>query len=108
MGQASQNPLAPGETAPDFAVSKVQEDRTVSLGDYVGRCTLLLGLFPGIHCPFCRRAVAQMATNAEKLREHGVESLAIVATELENARLYLRFRPTSLPLAVDPSLLTHR
>ena len=36
------------------------------------------------------------------------ESLGVVATELENARLYYRFRPMQLPLAVDPTLATHR
>ena len=38
----------------------------------------------------------------------GVETLGIVATPPENARLYFKFRPTRLRLAADPELTTHR
>jgi hypothetical protein len=65
-------------------------------------------LFPGVFCPFCRRAVAQMAASSEKLKLHGIESLAIMGTELENARLYFKFRPAKIAVAVDPSLTTHQ
>jgi hypothetical protein len=43
-----------------------------------------------------------------KLKAVGVESLGIVATSPENARLYFRFRPARLRLAADPELTTHR
>lgn len=101
-------PLQPGEDAPDFAVPAVQDDRVVSLADYRGRSTLLLGLFPGLYCPFCRRAIAQMAATSEKLKPLGIEALAVVGTELDNARLYYKFRPTRIALAADPALTTHR
>lgn len=100
-------PMNTGEPAPDFAVPAVHEDRTISLADYRGRAPLLLGLFPGLYCPFCRRALAQMATTAQALEPLGVECLAIVGTELENARLYFQYRPTRLPIGVDPQLATH-
>jgi peroxiredoxin len=108
MTDAMQIPVHTGKPAPDFAVPAVQEDRTISLADYRGRSPLLLGLFPGMYCPFCRRAIAQMGQTAEGLKPLGVESLAIVGTELENARLYFRFRPTPLALGADPQLTTHR
>jgi peroxiredoxin len=101
-------PIQPGELAPDFVVPAVHEDRRIALADYRGRVPLLLGLFRGLYCPFCRRALAQMATTSEKLKPLGVESLAIVGTELDNARLYFQFRPTRMPLGVDPQLETHR
>jgi peroxiredoxin len=104
----SQRPLQPGESAPDFGVPAVHEERLVSLADYRGRSTLLLGLFPGLYCPFCRRAIAQMANSSEKLKSLGIESLAIVGTELENARFYFKFRPSRMPLAADPALTTHQ
>jgi peroxiredoxin len=107
MGQPSQS-IQPGDRAPDFAVRAVQEDRTISLGDYCGRAPLLLGLFPGLYCPFCRRALAKMSSIADDLGSLGVESLAIVGTELENARLYFNFRPTRIALGVDPHLATHQ
>jgi peroxiredoxin len=100
--------IAPGQPAPDFSLPSVQDDRLVSLADYRGTSALLLGLFPGLYCPFCRRSLAHMAVSAEKLKPLGVECLAVVGTAVENARLYYRFRPTRLPLAADPGLDTHQ
>jgi peroxiredoxin len=108
MTQVMQTPVQSGERAPDFAVPAVQEDRLISLADYRGSTPLLLGLFPGLYCPFCRRALARMAATSEQLKTLGVESLAVVGTELENARLYFQFRPTPLALGADPQLTTHR
>jgi peroxiredoxin len=108
MTQVMQMPVQTGQLAPAFAVPAVHEDRMISLADYRGSSPLLLGLFPGLYCPFCRRALVQMAATSERLKPLGVESLAIVGTELENARLYFRFRPTRLALGADPQLTTHR
>jgi peroxiredoxin len=108
MTQTAQMPVQPGESAPEFSVPSVQDDRTICLTDYRGRTPLLLGLFPGLYCPFCRRALAQMAATSEKLKPLGVEALAVVGTELDNARLYFGFRPTRLALGADPGLATHR
>lgn len=101
-------PLQPGEQAPDFTLPAVEREGTVSLADFRGRRPLLLALFRGVYCPFCRRAIAQMGITREKLQAVGVESLGIVATKPERARLFFRFRPTRLPLAADPELITHR
>jgi peroxiredoxin len=100
--------IQPGDPAPDFMLRAIQTDRVVSLSDYRDRSPLFLALFRGLYCPFCRRAIASMAASAEKLKPLGIESLGVVATELENARLYYRFRPMRLDLAVDPELSTHR
>jgi peroxiredoxin len=103
-----QMPIQPGDRAPDFVVPAVHEDRAISLADYHGKTSVMLGLFRGLYCPFCRRAMAQMAASSDHLRSLGVESLAIVGTELDNARLYFKFRPTRLALGADPQLTTHR
>jgi peroxiredoxin len=108
MTQATDRPLQPGDRAPDFVLPAVQSDRMLALAEYRGRSALLLALFRGLYCPFCRRAIAHLATTAGKLKPMGIETLAVIATELENARLYYRFRPIPLPLAVDPLLTTHR
>jgi len=108
MTQLRQRPVQSGDRAPDFVVPAVHDDRTISLGDYVGKSALLLGLFRGMYCPFCRRALAQMASASDRLKSLGVESLAIVATDLDNARLYFKFRPIRMPLGADPELATHR
>jgi peroxiredoxin len=101
-------PVAPGEPAPDFTLPAVDGNETVSLADYRGRSPVFLALLIGLWCPFCRRQIAQMGATEGKLRALGVESLAVVATPPENARLYFKFRPTRLRLAADPDLSTHR
>jgi peroxiredoxin len=101
-------PVAPGEPAPEFALPAVNRDETVSLADYRGRSPVFLALLIGLWCPFCRRQIAQIGATEAKLKALGVESLAVVATPPENARLYFKFRPTRLRLASDPELSTHR
>lgn len=111
MMTESRPPVSPGEPAPDFtlpAVDRVDRKETVSLADYRGRSPVFLALFVGLWCPFCRRAIAQMGATDGKLKALGVETLGIVATPSENARLYFKFRPTRLRLAADPELTTHR
>jgi peroxiredoxin len=108
MAEAMETPVQLGATAPEFTVPAVHDDRMISLADYRGSTPVLLGLFRGLYCPFCRRSLAQMAVTAEKLKPLGVESIAVVGTELDNARLYFRFRPTRLTLGADPHLTTHR
>lgn len=101
-------PVSAGEPAPNFTLPAVHGTETVSLSDYRGRSPLFLALFIGLWCPFCRRAIAQLGKVEGKLKALGVESLGIVATSPENARLYFKFRPTRLRLASDPDLTTHR
>jgi peroxiredoxin len=101
-------PISPGEKAPDFSLPALDGARPVSLSDYVGREPLFLALSIGLWCPFCRRSIAQIGLIQSRLATLGVQSLCIVATEVENARLYFRFRPTRVRLAADPDLTTHR
>jgi peroxiredoxin len=108
MARTDQQVLRPGDAAPDFLLPAVHRDGTVSLGDYRGRSPLLLAIFRGIYCPFCRREIAQLGLMQDKLLRAGVETLAVVASDLERTRLYFRYRPTRVPLAVDPALITHR
>ena len=100
--------IQPGEPAPDFTLPAVERDGTVSLADYRGRSPLLLAFFRGIYCPFCRRQVAKLGLAQDKLRAAGLETLAVVASPLERTRLYFQYRPTRVPLAVDPDLASHR
>ncbi|KPK06482.1 MAG: hypothetical protein AMJ64_09000 [Betaproteobacteria bacterium SG8_39] len=100
--------LRPGDSAPRFALPAVNREGEVSLDDYRGRSPVLLGLFRGLHCPFCRRQVVQLSTTQDKLKPLGVETVAVVNTPLDRARLYFKHRPVRVPLAADPEAATHR
>jgi peroxiredoxin len=101
-------PLQPGDQAPSFAVPAVNRDGMIGLEDYRGKAAVLIGLFRGLHCPFCRRQVTQLGITREKLQRAGVETLAIVNTPTERARQYFQYRPTRVLLAADPEVQTHR
>jgi peroxiredoxin len=104
----SRSPVAPGQPAPDFKLPAIDGAGTVSLADYRGRRPLFLSLLVGLWCPFCRRALAHMGTMEGRLKDLGVETLGVVATTPDNARLYFKYRPTRLRLGSDPELSTHR
>ena len=101
-------PLEIGVPAPDFTLTMVDPDRSVSLAEYRGKSPLLLGLYRGLYCPFCRRAVAKLGLAGDRLRPLGIETLAVIGTTLDNARLYYRYHSTRMAIAVDPALVTHR
>ena len=100
--------LRPGDPAPDFALPAVNREGQVSLDDYRGRSPVLVALFRGLHCPFCRRQLVQLGTTQDKLKTMGVETMAVVNTPLERARLYFKYRPARVLLAADPEAATHR
>jgi peroxiredoxin len=100
-------PLRPGERAPDFRLPGANRDEIMSLADYRGRSPLFLALFIGLWCPFCRRSIVQMGTIEAPLKAVGIETLGVVASTPEHARLYFKYRPTPLRLAADPEMSTH-
>lgn len=101
-------PLEIGELAPEFTLTMMDTGRPVSLADYRGNRALLLGVYRGLYCPFCRRAVATLGLAGDRLRALGIETLAVIGTTLDNARLYFRYHPVRVAIAVDPALVTHR
>lgn len=102
-------PLQPGDQAPDIVLDAITRDGQIALADFRGRNAVLVGLFRGLHCPFCRRHIAAMAQLDPTLREKGVQSLAVVNTPIDRARLYFRYHPMpSLLAAADPERASHR
>ena len=49
-----------------------------------------------------------LGATAERLKALGVETLAIVASKAERARLFFRYRPIRCAVGADPDLVTHR
>lgn len=102
-------PLQPGDRAPNIVLDAISREGKIALDDFRGRSPLLIGLFRGLHCAFCRRNVAAMAQLEPALRERGVECLAVVNTPVERARLYFRYHPApDLLAASDPERASHR
>ncbi|HYU19053.1 MAG TPA: alkyl hydroperoxide reductase [Chloroflexota bacterium] len=48
-----------------------------------------------------------MGVTRERLKTVGVETVGVVASHPERARLYYRFHPVRVPLGADPDLTTH-
>jgi alkyl hydroperoxide reductase subunit AhpC len=99
----SRPPVSPGEPAPDFTLPAVDREATISLADYRHQKPLFLALFIGLWCPFCRRSIAQLGATESKLRALGVETLAVVATAPENARLYFKFLHAMETTRINPN-----
>jgi peroxiredoxin len=106
--EATLTSVQPGQPAPLFTLPAVDGKGSISLADFRDRSAVFLALFPGLWCPFCRRAIAQAAGNEAALKTMGVQTLGVVATPTSNAQLYFKFRPSRLQLAADPELTTHR
>jgi peroxiredoxin len=101
-------PLRPGDPAPEFAMPAVNREGQISLDDYRGRSPVLVALFRGLHCPFCRRQLVQLGSTQEKLKPMGVETIAVVNTPPDRARLYFKYRPAKVLLGADPDAATHQ
>jgi peroxiredoxin len=108
MTPAPDHPLQCGDAAPNFHLPAVNREGIVSLDEYRGKSAVMVGLFRGLHCPFCRRQIARFAMAQGKLAQEGVATVAIVNTQLERARQYFQYRPTRMELATDPEVQTHR
>src|SRR5580765_2822838 len=101
-------PLRPGDPAPNFALPAVNREGQISLDDYRGRTPVLVALFRGLHCPFCRRQLVHLGTTQDKLKAMGVETVAVVNTPPERARLYFKYRPAKVLLGADSEAATHQ
>ena len=100
-------PLQTGEATPEFTLPAANREGMVSLADLRGQ-PFLIGFYRGLHCPFCRRQVVQLGAAQPALRAAGIETLAVINTPVERARMYFRHRPTPVTLLSDPDCLTHQ
>src|SRR5262245_17570372 len=109
LHNADGGPLQPGDRAPNVVLDAITRDGKIAIDDFRGKRPVLVGLFRGLHCPFCRRHIASLSQLAPSLREKGVESLTVVNTPIERARLYFRYHPMPAMIAAsDPERMSHR
>ncbi|MEY9779756.1 peroxiredoxin-like family protein [Sinorhizobium fredii] len=105
----SSGPLQPGDRAPNVVLDAITQEGKIAIDDFRGRKPVLVGLFRGLQCPFCRRQIATLAQLKAALSEKGVETLTVVNTPIERARLYFRYHPLpNLLAASDPERISHR
>ena len=100
--------LREGEVAPPFSLPAVSREGTISLDEYGGNTALLMGMLRGVYCPFCRRQIAQLSELAERIRSQGIETLVVISTPIDRARVYFKHYPTTMAIASDPEMTTHR
>ena len=105
-GQAART-LGLGEPAPDFVLPAITSDGDIALSDLRSRNPVLVGLYRGVYCAFCRRHLARLDAVGRELSSQGIETIAIVTSTVERARLYFKFRKTGLTLASDPAMSVH-
>jgi peroxiredoxin len=105
----AERPLKPGDRAPNVVLDAITRQGKIAIDDFRGQKPVLVGLFRGLHCPFCRRQIAAMAELTDALQEKGIDSLTVVNTPIERARLYFRYHPLpNLLAASDPDRVSHR
>ena len=101
------SPVRAGDSAPEFELPAVDRDGNVALRDYLDRSPVLLGLFRGLYCAFCRRAIAGLGRHSANLAPLGIQTLGVVATPTDHARLYFKYHPVPISLGADPVMTTH-
>lgn len=99
--------IKPGDRAPEFVLPAADRDGNVALRDYLDRGPVFLGLFRGVYCAFCRRAMAGLGQVSIKLVPLGIQTLGVVASPTQHARLYFKYHHASIPLGADPAMTTH-
>ena len=54
-------PLQPGDRAPNVVLDAITREGKIAIDDFRGQKPVLVGLFRGLHCAFCRRHIAALA-----------------------------------------------
>jgi peroxiredoxin len=101
--------LQPGDAAPSITLDVINGNGRIAIEEFRGHKPLLIGMFRGLYCPFCRRHLAAQAQIDKQLREKGVECISVVNTPMERARRYFQYHPMpDLLAASDPERRSHR
>ena len=60
--------LQPGERAPNFVLDAITREGKIAIDDFAARSRCSVGLYRGLHCPFCRRHIAALSQLSPALR----------------------------------------
>ena len=66
-------PLQPGDRAPNIVLDAITRDGKIAIDDFRGQRPVLVGLYRGLHCPFCRRHIAALSQLTPALNEKGMK-----------------------------------
>src|SRR3954451_14330582 len=67
-------PLQFGEAAPNFVLDAITREGKIAIDDFRGERPVLVGLYRGLHCPFCRRHIATLSQLTPALNAKGIEN----------------------------------
>src|SRR5467141_2203641 len=85
-------PLQPGDRAPNIVLDAITRQGKIALDDFRGHSPILVGLFRGLHCPFCRLHIRYhplpnllAASDPERIshRAFGLPNLEFTESETE-------------------------
>jgi len=102
-------PLQPGDRAPNVVLDAITREGKIAIDDFRGQKPVLVGLYRGLHCPFCRRHIAALAQLTPALNEKGIESLTVTfpSSGVASVRRHWRFpvfvKVTVIGLSLFPS-----
>lgn len=80
MVRTASTMLALGTKAPDFALSRVEDGRTVSLSEFAGAPATLV-IFLCAHCPYVKHIAPTLATVAQEYQARGVAVIGIASND---------------------------
>ena len=87
----------------------ITREGKIAIDDFRGQKPVLVGLYRGLHCPFCRRHIAALSQLDASPQREGHREPDVVNTPIERARLYFRYHPMPALLAAsDPERASHR
>jgi peroxiredoxin Q/BCP len=97
--------LEVGDTAPAFTLED-QDGTSVSLGDFVGRNTIVY-FYPAASTPGCTTQACDFRDNINSLKSAGYQVLGVSKDNLDDLKKFQTEQGLNFPLLSDPDLAVH-
>ncbi len=93
-----------GEPAPDFSLAAA-DGKTYRLADLRGHKPLVLVVFRGLWCIYCRMQLGDLQDHLAEFHNLGAEVWAVSSTDpVDKLATYTQVRGVTFPLLADPGL----